>query len=266
MMNLVLYKKEWKSNGILLLIFMAVLSMYAVMIIYMFDPELGDSLKTMAESMPEVFAAFGMAEVGQTLLEFVTGYLYGILLTALPAVYIIILANRLIAKYVDNGSMVYLLAAPHKRKKIAGTQAAFLVTSLAVLLGYVIALILIVSQILFPGELDIAGFMRVNVGLFGLWLMLGGICFLCSCIWNESKMAVGVSSAVVVYSILVQMISQVGDTFEKMKYATPMTLFSADGLSANTGEAWVTCAIMYGAGIICIGAAVQIFRKRNLPI
>ncbi|SHK62504.1 ABC transporter permease subunit [Hespellia stercorisuis] len=265
-MNLTLYKKEWKANWILLAIFMAVLTMYATMIIAMFDPKMGDSLQEMAASMPEVFAAFGMADVGQTLLEFTTGYLYGILLTAFPAVYIIILSNRLVARYVDNGSMVYLLAAPDKRGKIVGTQMIFLVTSLLLMLVYVSGVILATAHLLFPGEMDIPGFLRVNAGLFGLWIMVGGVCFLSSCVFNESKMAVGISSAFVVYSLLVQMISQVGEKFEGLKYATPMTLYAVDGLIAKDGQAWLTCAIMYGVGILCFAAGIAVFRKKNLPI
>ncbi|MDD2978495.1 MAG: ABC transporter permease subunit [Hespellia sp.] len=266
MINLTLYKREWKANWILLVIFMGVLTMYATMIVSMFDPEMGDSLKVMAESMPEVFAAFGMADVGQTLLEFITGYLYGILLTAFPAVYIIILSNRLVAKYVDNGSMVYLLSGPQKRGQIVRTQALFQITSLLVMLVYVILVIIATSQILFPGDLEMKAFLRVNVGLFGLWILLSGVCFLASCIWNDSKMAIGVGSAIVVYAVLVQMISQVGEKFENLKYATPMSLFHADGLIANESQAWITCGVMYGVGILCYVAGVQIFKRRNLPI
>ena len=111
-MNATLFKKEIKSNWLLLVIFLAVLSVYGSMITMMFNPEMGDSLKMMADSMPDLFAAFGMADVGQTLLEFVSGYLYGMLYVAFPGVFIIILSNRLVSRYVDNGSMAYLLAVP----------------------------------------------------------------------------------------------------------------------------------------------------------
>ncbi len=35
------------------------------------------------------------------------------------------------------------------------------------------------------------------------------------------------------------MISQVGEKFETVKYATPLTLFDVDGLSAGDGKAWM---------------------------
>ena len=49
-MNATLFKKEIKSNWLLLVIFLAVLSVYGSMITMMFNPEMGDSLKMMADS------------------------------------------------------------------------------------------------------------------------------------------------------------------------------------------------------------------------
>ena len=57
-MSLTLFKREWKASWKLLAIFLAVLSLYGGMIVSMFDPKLGESLNMMAESMPQIFAAF----------------------------------------------------------------------------------------------------------------------------------------------------------------------------------------------------------------
>lgn len=265
-MNITLLKKEIKSNWLLLIIFLAVLTMYGVMVTMMYEPELGESLKMMAESMPEIFAAFGMAEVGETLLEFLSGYLYGMLFVAFPGVFIIILTNRLCAKYVDNGSMAYLLAGPGKRREIMRTQAIFMVGCLVLMVLYVFGLLAVTSKILFPGELDMAGFFCVNVGLLGILLFFGGAGFFVSCLSNESRHAVGFTSAVVVYTILVQMISQVGDKFENLKYITPVTLFDVEGLSLGEAKAWIMCAVLYLTGIALICAGIVKFNRRDLPL
>ena len=216
--------------------------------------------------MPEIFAAFGMGEVGTTLLEFITGYLYGMLFVIFPAVFIIILANRLVAKYVDNGSMACLLATPHKRRKIVSTQALFLLFCLVLMVVFVTVLVASVSEIMFPGELEMPAFFRVNVGLLGLLIFLGGVCFLASCLCNDSRRATGIGAGVVVYSVLAQMISQAGEKFENVKYATPLTLFNIDGLTASDGSAWLTCAVLYAAGILLTAAGITVFSRRNLPL
>ena len=134
-MSGVLFKKELKSNFLL----------YAATIIYMFDPEMADSLRQMTDSMPELFAAFGMATVGENLLEFVSNYLYGMIFLAFPAVHLVILGKRLVAGYVDDGSMAYLLATPKKRARIAWTQGAVMLVT-CVLTVAVVAAAMAVSR------------------------------------------------------------------------------------------------------------------------
>ena len=111
-----------------------------------------------------------MADVGTTLLESIIGYLYGILFTAFQESSSYFCPTALLQDNEDNGSMAYLLSVPHKRSKVAGTQAFFMVACLLAMAVYVTLLILIVSEALFPGELEKAAFLRVNVGLFGLFL------------------------------------------------------------------------------------------------
>ena len=84
MINFTLLKKEIKSNYKILLIFIGVLTLYSSMIISMFDPKLGESLKQMAESMPGLFSAFKMSDPGSTMIEFISNYLYGFLFIVFP--------------------------------------------------------------------------------------------------------------------------------------------------------------------------------------
>ena len=43
-----LLKKEFKANLLILIIFMALLSMYSVIIVAMYDPKLGESMNMLA--------------------------------------------------------------------------------------------------------------------------------------------------------------------------------------------------------------------------
>ena len=87
------------------LIFSAILTMYIVVIISMFDSSQGESHNLMMESMPELFSAFGMNNPGATLLDFIANYLYGFLLICLPLVMELIMVNILMTRYLDRGAM-----------------------------------------------------------------------------------------------------------------------------------------------------------------
>ena len=109
-MNRTLFAKELRANLFVSLIIAAVLAMYIGVIVSMYDPELGESLDAMMQSMPEMFAAFGMSVQATTLIDFMLNYLYGFLLTIFILVLILIVANKLMVRYLDRGAMAYLLA------------------------------------------------------------------------------------------------------------------------------------------------------------
>jgi ABC-2 type transport system permease protein len=266
MIHPVLFKREAKANWRLLVIFLAVLTMYGVTIVTMFDPELGESLTAMADSMPQLFAAFGMNEAGATLTAFVSNYLYGFLLLAFPLVFIIILANRLLARYVDSGSMAYLLASPVKRIRLARSQALFLFLCSVILTSYVTLLIIITGELLFPGQLDLPRFLLLNVGLLGLLTFFSGICFCTSALFNETKKSYGVSAGLTIAFLLIQMLANTGDRLDALKYATPITLFDPKGILAGAQSAAFTMSILYLAGILLFILGIRSFSKRDLPI
>lgn len=266
MMVAALFKREIKANYKLFIIFIGVLTLYAWMIISMFDPELGKSLEEMAKSMPQLFSAFGMAESGTTLAQFLVNYLYGFLLIVFPAVFIILLANKLMARYIDRGSMAYLLATPHKRSKIAFTQAFLLIISVLCLVLYVTILCIVIGEVTFPGELDIKNFIIINVALYGLLIFFSGICFCASCVFNEGKLSYGVGGGLIIAFILIQMVSQAGDKFEKLKYLTPITLFNTDGILSGEVSAFPMFIVLYMGGIILFGIGILLFGKRDLAL
>ena len=266
MLNLTLLKKEIKSNYKILLIFLALVTLYSSVIVVMFDPELGKALNEMAESMGDIFAAFGMANVGSTLIEFIANYLYGFILIAVPSVAIVIIANRLVARYVDNGSMAYLLASPHSRREIITTQAIALSLTVFTIVAYATGVIIFVSAMSFPGDLDIEKLIQLNLGLFGLLLLLSSICFFGSTLFNDTRKANGLGGGIIIIAILLQMISPVGDKIEFLKYFTPLTLLDVNGIIAGNQTSLMLISILFVLAIIIYAVSIQIFTKKDLSI
>lgn len=104
-MSLPLLRRELRANYKMILLFTAVITLYSTVIIAMYDPKLGASLNMMAESMPELFAAFGMTNAGATMLEFIINYLYGFILVVIPMLCLLLIAGRLVC-----GSRIYGLS------------------------------------------------------------------------------------------------------------------------------------------------------------
>lgn len=265
-MNRALFAKEMRSCAFVAVLIAAVLALYVVMIVSMFDPSLGESLTLMMQSMPELFSAFGMSKPSTTLLDFLLNYLYGFLLTAFPLVLVLILVNKLVVRYLDRGTMAYLLATPVSRVRIACTLAGVLVSMLVLLLAVMWMFEVGSSEFLFLGELDGMGLLRANAGLLGLWLAMAGLCFLSACLFSNASLALWAGGGMCILSFLVQMVSQVGDKFEYLKYATPLTLFDAYGLAANDTQAWIGAVVLYGVAAALFVVGVVVFSRRDLNI
>lgn len=167
-----------KANITLLTIFIYVLTMYIVMIVYMFNPDSGTGWDAIVKLMPEVMKAAGFTAGGNTLIGAVATGLYGMIVLMFPLIFTIILANKLMAGYVDRGSMAYLLATPNKRVKIALTQALSLWVNIALLISYITVAIIVSSALMHPGLLDIGKLVQMSLVLYFLHIALSGICFL----------------------------------------------------------------------------------------
>lgn len=265
-MNLTLFKREIKSNYKLIIMFLGILTMYSTIIVAMFDPKLGESLQLMAESMPEFFSAFGMTKPATTLIGFIANYLYGFILIVIPMIFIIVLANKLVTRYVDRGSIAYLLATPNKRSNIIITQGIFLIVSTLILVVYVTLISIITSEMMFKGQLVIGDFIVLNIGLYGLLIFFSGLCFLSACFFNDTRYAYGVGGGLCTIFVLLQMISQAGEKAEFLKYMTPLTLFQGEKLSSGNGEGILGVIVLYGVGLAFYGAAIKIFTKKDLSI
>ncbi len=261
-----LFQKEMRSNLLLLLLFCFILSIYCTMIVFMYDPDFSSSLHTMIESMPEVFSAFGMQGMPTTLIEFLVNYLYGFILIVIPLIFSIIISYKLVVKYVDQKTMAYLLATPNSRVQMIRTQIYVHIVCTLLLLLYATVLIFVLSCIWFPGGLVAADFISLNIGLISIHLFISSILFFCSSYFNESKHTIAIGSAIVIISILVQMLSQVSDQFSFLNYFTLLYLFDAHSLIEGNVDAIVKVVICLLSAICIYGFSVRIFKQKDLPL
>lgn len=265
-MCLPLFKKELRTSWKMGLIFCVVLAMYTLMITAMYDPALGDSLAVMAQSMPELFAVFGMANAYTTLLGFLANYLYGFLFIVFPMIFALLLVNKLMVRYVDRGAMAWLLAGPVSRRKLACSQLSVLVLWMVALVVYLTALTLGAGQMLFPGALDVPALLRMNAALLGLLLLFASVCWLDACAFNESGWALGSGGGLCIVFILLNMLRGAGEQAAFCKYLTPITLFDAAGLMQNEAGAIGKAVILYVAAAALFAFGNEIFARKDMSL
>lgn len=261
-----LLKATIKQNYIVFIIIIAVLMLYLPIIISMYDPATQDSLNEILKILPKgMVSAMGFGTVGGTLLDFVGSYFYGFLILLLPMIYTIIACNRCIASHVDKGSMAYLLSTPNKRTKIAVTQAFFLIVSIILMIGIVALVGSALGNLLFPGELDVPGFLVLNLGALLLYLAVTGIGFFGSCLFNDTKNSLMVGAGLPVAFLVLQMLSDVGESTRFLKYFTLFSLFDPEKIIGGE-DFLLPFLILLVIGAFMYGAGIYVFKKRDLPL
>ncbi len=265
-MSMPLLKTEMKANVKMLILFMGIITLYAGVITAMYDPKLGEGMNAMAKSMPELFAAFGMENPGATLMDFIINYLYGFILNIIPYVFIIVMCYKLLAKYIDNGSLAYLLNSYYSRKRIVVTQGIVLLSGVMLLVVYASLLIIISSSFMYEEKLDVSKFLVLNLGLLCLEFFLAALGFLFACMFNELKYSIGAGAGLGLIFVLIQMLSQVNDKADFLKYFTPLSLFMPEKIVQYDTEALAGGGILFILAVCFLGISVIGFDKRDLPL
>lgn len=266
MISLPLFKRNLAQIWKILLIILAAMTLYTTVIIYMYDPELAHMLNDYQQALPGMMTAVGMTGAAGNLTEFVHIYLYGFIMLIFPMIFLIILGNKLLAHYVDAGSMAVLLSTPNSRMRIAMTQLLTLLLATALLIALITAIGIVSCESLFPGELDIPVYLQLNTALLLLHLMLGGIVFLPACIFNDSKWYFFFGAGLLILFFLFQMLGNMGGNLEFFRYLTPFTLFPGEKIVEGEGGAAGYCLIMAAVGSVLYGGGAAYFVSKDLPL
>jgi ABC-2 type transport system permease protein len=146
------------------------------------------------------------------------------------------------------------------------TQWAVLQVSLLAVILFLTAFGIAVSGVMFPGQLDMPAFLRLNIGVFLLHFAIGGICFFASCISNETRKSLAIGAGVPVLFYLISMLSNMGGKLDWLKYGTIITLFDEAGLAHGESGAMAGLSVLAGIGIVLYAAGMAAFVKRDLPL
>lgn len=195
--------------------------------------------------------------------------------------FVSIAANGLIASKVDRGSMAYLLSAPNERRAIALTQAFYLVLAPVIICAAGCAVRTGSTKMLY-GEVVPERLVVMYLGLYILAEAVAGICFLCSCIFNESAKSLAFGGGFAVWCFLASLLGifgsqdllDMGMGVEQLSVFNKLTLVGLYDLDAlktiGTGSADMSfapkLAVLAVTAAAAYAAGVHVFRKKDLPL
>ncbi|MBQ9045597.1 MAG: ABC transporter permease subunit [Oscillospiraceae bacterium] len=195
--------------------------------------------------------------------------------------FVIIAANALIASQVDRGSMAYLLSAPNRRSAVAVTQLIYLVLAPLVILSIGCIVRIVSTKVLF-GEVCVPRLLCLFLGLYILVEAIAGICYLGSCIFNESAKSLAFGGGIAVWCFLASLLGMFGseelvamgigvDVLGVFNKLTLISLFDISRIQTIGTEApdlgflW-KLAVLGIIAIVTYTAGAIRFSRKDLPL
>ena len=256
-----------KENGKLILAFTGILLMYGTISVGMFDPDSAETLQAMLDLMPEaMIRMLGFDNLGESMVQYVSNYLYGFIMILFPIIFIVMVGNKLVAKHVDKGSMIYLITMPYTRKQIITTQAVFFVLALMFMLLVDLAVLLTMSATMFPGLLEYGTFLVLNLVTLSLYFLLAGITFMISTIFRYASRSVGLSGGILFVFVILSMLSGISEQTEFLAFLTPVSLLNIDYILEGGGNGIIRAIILLILSFGLFYGSIEIFDKKSIII
>ena len=266
-MNKTLFKATLRENWIVLLSITLIIFMYGSISVSMYDPESIEALVSMMEFMPEgMIKAMGFDNLGGNLTEYLGGYLYGFIFILFPLIFTSVVANKMIAKHVDGGSMAYLLTTPTSRIRIAATQAMFLVSGISIILIFNVAAIVLFAEAMVPGQLEIAGFLGINLVTYLVLIAVAGIGFFASCFFNDTRNSFALGGGIPILFFVVKLISEISEDLNWLRFFTIYSFVNVDSVLGNPSYVAATSIILLVISVGLYVGGITIFNKKSLAI
>ncbi|WP_334105295.1 ABC transporter permease [Muricomes intestini] len=195
--------------------------------------------------------------------------------------FIVIVGNSLIVDQVDRGSMAYVLSTPTKRFAVANTQAIFMVVTPLIMIAVTASARLIASRI-FLDSYSVSRILVLYLGLYVLVEAVAGICYLGSCLFDQSRRSMAFGGGLTVWFFLASLLGMFGakdmvnmgfgaealNVFNKL---TLVGLYDIKAISTvGTGSVDTTFIwklIVLGViAVVCYAAGALRFQKKDLPL
>ena len=244
------------------------------------DLSVDDMMSTMMETMgiePDMLET--MANMDTTALFNQMDYT---VMGLLPIfLFIVIVGNSLIVDQVDRGSMAYVLSTPTKRAAVTNTQVSFLVLTPLLMVG-ITCLVRIAASFAFLDSVNVSEVLVLYLGTYILTEAIAGICYLGSCLFDQSKKAMSFGGGLTVWFFLASLLGMFGsedmvsmgfgaDSLGIFNKLTLVGLFDIKSISTigsdNVDETFIwKLAILAVIAILCYAVGSWRFQKKDLPL
>lgn len=270
-MSLVLFRALLKRNLKLILGYGLGSSLYLLLMasIYPSMKETIEAKMEMMTDMPEGFrVAFGMQQGAaiSSVTDLLSLQYYSLIFLLLMTLFTLSLAAKMLAHFVEQGSMAYLLSVPVSRLKVLGTCIAVFVASLFAVI--VLNVVFCFAGGYMAGEpIEAVGpFLALNGIGYLLFLAIGGYCFLLAAFTVDERKAVAYAGGLTLLFYALDLIGKLSESLASKRYASIFYWFQPAEILAGNQSLLPAVLVYLGLGILGYAIALYVFHRKNLNL
>ncbi len=266
-MNKHIIKSSLSSNRLIYAIFALCSVGTIVSIMWIFpnmvkDNTFADLLSTLPQKMRD---SLGLVGDVNKLTEYLNMNYYNAIYLYIMIAFNLVIITKLISKPVGDTSLVYYLNSPVSRRTFFLSQTVVYVIGLVIMtLSSILAGIVTHWVLLNEYEFEAACFIRNNIIIGLLFLLLGSICLMVCSICNSNAEALAFCSGIMVVEYIMFMLKNMDEKLEKLKYFTVFSLYDTEKIEADPCFFAVCTSACLIISIVVGFVASEYFKRKDL--
>jgi ABC-2 type transport system permease protein len=129
-----------------------------------------------------------------------------------------------------------------------------------------LAAALIMSSIMFSGQLQVLNYSILNLITFGCLYVISSLSFLFSCLFNDSKRSLSFSAGLGIFFVVVKMISGISEQLSFLKYLSLFSIIDVERILSDQSYNLMMLLATFSIASLIYALSIIIFDKRSLNI
>lgn len=268
-MNKNIYLSSLKNNRILFGIF-ALCSLGTIGSLMWIFPDMTEdnAYSDLLTSLPEgLLNSLGIVGDPSNLNEYMNMNFYNSIYLYILIAFVLIVTTRLISRPVGDTSLVYYLNSPVSRNTFFQSQVLVFITGLLIMtLTSIFGAILTHASILSDHDFSVALFVKTNLIIMGVFLVLGGFCLIICSVCNSYGASLAFGGAFLALEYLIYMVKNMSESMSDLKYATFFTIFDPEKIANDENYFSVSLILCIVIAAIFMLGGKEYFKRRDLHL
>ena len=122
------------------------------------------------------------------------------------------------------------------------------------------------AEAMVPGQLEIAGFLGINLVTYLVLLTVAGIGFFASCVFNDTRNSFALGGGLPILFFVIKLIAEISEDLSWLRFFTIYSFVDVGSILESSSYVAVTSIILLAISAGLYVGGITIFNKKSLAI